>query len=146
MISIAMDAIRVANRRFALPRSVTARTTPAQTMPMQISVQRITANVKASPFTPPVAPSSLPAIIAAVTPAICAARAKKLRSIVAIRAQAAPHNARPARKAMRSCGKQAVSITMAIPPTIVPIMRYQPLRNGAPRWGWQTRAAVVPAQ
>ena len=135
MISVAMDAIRVASRRFALPKSVPARTMPAQTMPMQISVQRVTANVKASPFTPPVAPSWLPAIIAAVTPASCAARARKLRSIVATRAHAAPHKARPARKAMRSCGKQAVSTTMAIPPTIVPIMRYQPLRNEAPRWG-----------
>jgi hypothetical protein len=96
MISVAMDAIRAANRRSALLKSVPARMMPAHTMPMQISVQRVMAIKKA---------------------------------------HAAAHITRPARKAMRFCGKQAASTTMAIPPTIVPITRYQPLRNEAPRWG-----------
>jgi len=39
---------------------------PAQTMPMQISLARIMARVKAWPFAPPVAPSSSLAMIAAV--------------------------------------------------------------------------------
>src|SRR5262245_52924724 len=33
-----------------------------------------------------------------------------------------------------------------MPPTRVPIMRYQPMRSDAPSCGWQTIAAVVPAQ
>jgi hypothetical protein len=43
-------------------------------------------------------------------------------------------------------GKHAVSTTIATAPTTVPIMRNQPLRNEAPRFGWQTTAAEVPAQ
>ena len=135
MTSIDISAIRAASRRLALPKSVPASTTPAETMPTQISVQRITASTKASPFAPPTAPSSLLAMIAAVIPASCATTAKELRSIVATKAQPAPHNARPTRKATRFCGKHAVSTTIATAPTTVPIMRNQPLRSEAPRCG-----------
>lgn len=101
---------------------------------------------KASPFAPPTVPSSLPAMIAAVIPASCAATAKEFLSIVATKAHPAPQNARPARKATRFYGKHAVSTTIATAPTTVPTMRNQPLRKEAPSCGWQTRAAVVPAQ
>src|SRR6516164_6079515 len=37
------------------------------------------------------------------------------------------------RNAARSCGKQAVRMTIATAPTTVPIMRYQPLRSDAPK-------------
>jgi hypothetical protein len=50
------------------------------------------------------------------------------------------------RKAMRSCGKHPVSTTIATAPTTVPIMRNHPLRSEAPRCGWQTIPADVPAQ
>jgi len=46
---------------------------PAATMPMQISLVRVTASVKAAPFNPPVAPSWSLAMIAAVKPANAAA-------------------------------------------------------------------------
>src|SRR5438128_12186654 len=65
---------------------------------------------------------------------------------VATSAHAAPHRARLTIKVPRSCGKHAVSTTIATAPTTVPIMRNQPLRNEAPRRGWQTTAADVPAQ
>ena len=66
-------ASNVASRRRVPPRSVLARTTPAHTMPIQVSVARATARLKASPLGPPTAPSSLPAIIAAVKPDMAAA-------------------------------------------------------------------------
>src|SRR5438128_10815118 len=40
----------------------------------------------------------------------------------------------------------AACALVATAPTTVPIMRNQPLRNEAPRRGWQTTAADVPAQ
>ena len=43
--------------------------TPAQTMPMQISLARSTASMKACPLRPPTAPSWSLAMIAAVYPA-----------------------------------------------------------------------------
>ncbi len=58
----------------------------------------------------------------------------------------APHNARVGRYSQRLCGKAAVMRTMTLAPTTVPINRNQPLRNAAPTKGWQTIAAVVPAQ
>jgi hypothetical protein len=42
--------------------------------------------------------------------------------------------------------QHAVSTTIATAPTVVPTMRYHPLRSEAPRWGWHTIAAEVPAQ
>jgi hypothetical protein len=108
--------------------------------------ESITASIKASPFAPPTVPSSLPAMIAAVIPASCAETAKEVLSIVATKAHPAPQNARPARKATRFYGKDAVRTTIATAPTTVPTMRNQPLRKEAPSCGWQTRAAVVPAQ
>ena len=36
--------------------------------------------------------------------------------------------------------------TIAAPPAAVPIRRNEPLRSEAPSCGWQTSAAVVPAQ
>jgi hypothetical protein len=80
-------------------------------------VQRMTASIKTSPLAPPVAPSSLLAMIAAVIPASCAATAKELRSTLATKAHPAPHNARPARKATRFRGKHAVNTTIATAPT-----------------------------
>jgi hypothetical protein len=50
------------------------------------------------------------------------------------------------RNGARSCGKHAVSTTIATAPITVPIRRYQTLRSDAPRCGWQTIAAEVPAQ
>ena len=50
------------------------------------------------------------------------------------------------RKPTRLCGKAAVISTMAMAPIAVPIMRKPPLRNEAPRLGWQTIAAEVAAQ
>src|ERR1700730_16842090 len=47
---------------------------------------------------------------------------------------------------MRSCGKQAVKRTITAAPTMVPIIRNQPLRIEAPSCGWHTIAAVPPAQ
>jgi hypothetical protein len=55
-ISAEMAANSVASRRLALPKSVARSTTPADTMPMQISVQRMTASIKTSPFAPPGCP------------------------------------------------------------------------------------------
>ena len=57
----------------------------------------------------------------------------------------APQRQSP-RKAIRSCGKHAVSTTIMTAPTTVPIMRNQPLRSEAPSCGWHTIAAEVPAQ
>src|ERR1700751_5416647 len=57
-----------------------------------------------------------------------------------------PHSARPTRKPTRSCGKTAARATIQTAPTTVPIKRYQPLRSEAPRCGWHTKAADVPAQ
>src|SRR6202047_3558297 len=37
-------------------------------------------------------------------------------------------------------------MTIATAPTLVPIIRNQPLRSEAPRCGWHTIAAVPPAQ
>ena len=136
VISAARAANNVASRRRAPPKSVPARTTPAQTMPMQISLTRVTASMKACPFGPPVAPSWSLAMIAAVTAGQCRAhRPAKLRSNVARRAHPAPHSARPTRNGARSCGKKAVSTTIATPPTMVPIRRNHPLRSEAPRCG-----------
>src|ERR1700684_2703706 len=42
--------------------------------------------------------------------------------------------------------KQAVSTTMTVAPTTVPIIRNHPLRSDAPRLGCQTIPADVPAQ
>jgi hypothetical protein len=39
------------------------------------------------------------------------------------------------KKTDRSCGKQAVSATIAAAPTTVPMMRYHPLRSEAPSCG-----------
>ena len=47
---------------------------------------------------------------------------------------------------MRSCGKHAVSATIIVAPTTVPIIRNQPLRSEAPSCSWHTIAAEVPAQ
>jgi hypothetical protein len=63
----------VASRRRAPPKSVAASTTPAQTIPMQISLARVTASINASPLAPPVAPNSSLATMAAVNPASAAA-------------------------------------------------------------------------
>src|SRR6478609_11539087 len=58
-----------------------------------------------------------------------------------------PHQkARSTRKAMRSCGKHAVSTTIIVAPVTVPIIRNQPLRSEAPSCNWLTIAAEVPAQ
>src|ERR1700750_937368 len=54
--------------------------------------------------------------------------------------------ARSTRKAIRSCGKHAVRITIIVAPTTVPIIRNQPLRSEAPSCSWHTIAAEVPAQ
>ena len=69
-----------------------------------------------------------------------------MRSTVAAKAQTAPHSARSPRKAIRSCGKHAVSTTIIVAPITVPIIRNQPLRSEAPSCGWHTIAAEVPAQ
>src|SRR6516164_2180837 len=53
---------------------------------------------------------------------------------------------RSPRYAIRSCGANAVSTTIMMAPTTVPIIRYQPLRSEAPSCGWHTIAAEVPAQ
>jgi len=66
MICSAKPARTAANLRRAPPKSVAARTTPAQTIPMQISLTRVTANMKTSWEAPPVAPSSSLATITAV--------------------------------------------------------------------------------
>ncbi len=124
-----------ASRLRARPKSVPATTIPAHTIPMQISLTRVTANVKASPFTPPVAPSRSLAMTTAVKPASAAPYEAKLRRIVATKPHAAPHAARPTRKPMRLCGKHAVSNTIATAPTTVPIMRNEALRSEAPRLG-----------
>jgi hypothetical protein len=58
-----------ASARRAPPTSVQASTTPAQMIPMQISVARPIASVSTSPWAPPVAPSSYMATIKAVKPA-----------------------------------------------------------------------------
>jgi hypothetical protein len=55
-----------ASRRRAPPKSVAASTAPAQTMPMPISLARLTASRNTSGLVPPVAPSSSAAMIAAV--------------------------------------------------------------------------------
>ena len=65
---------------------------------------------------------------------------------MAAKAQIAPHRARSPRKAIRSCGKHAVSTTIIVAPITVPIIRNQPLRSEAPSCGWHTIAAEVPAQ
>ncbi len=57
-----------------------------------------------------------------------------------------PQRARSPRKAIRSSGKNAVSTTIMMAPTKVPIIRNQPLRSEAPSCGWHTIAAEVPAQ
>src|SRR5216683_2276092 len=68
-----------ASRLRARPKSVPATTIPAHTIPMQISLTRVTANVKASPFTPPVAPSRSLAMTTAVKPASAAPYEATLR-------------------------------------------------------------------
>ena len=65
-ISDEMPEKSVASRRRAPPKSVAARMTPAETMPMQISLARVIASMKAPASGPPVAPSSSLAIIATV--------------------------------------------------------------------------------
>ncbi len=65
-ISADKPASSAASRRGAAPNSVPARTMPAHTMPIQISLTRVIASVKASPLAPPTAPSSSLAMIAAV--------------------------------------------------------------------------------
>ena len=54
--------------------------------------------------------------------------------------------AKSPRKAIRSCGKHAVSTTIIVAPITVPIIRNQPLRSEAPSCGRQTIAAEEPAQ
>ncbi len=54
--------------------------------------------------------------------------------------QAHEKGARDPAESTRSC------TTIATAPITVPIIRNQPLRSEAPRCGWQTIAAVVPAQ
>ena len=71
-ISDEMAANSAASRRRAPPKSVRPRTTPAETIPMQISLARVTARKKACPFGPPVAPSWSLATIATVYPASAA--------------------------------------------------------------------------
>src|SRR5262249_26407694 len=66
--------------------------------------------------------------------------------MVAAKAQTPPQRANRPRKAKRSCGKNAVSTTITMAPTMVPIIRNQPLRREAPRCGWHTIAAEMPAQ
>lgn len=73
VISADSVATSAASRCGALPKSVPARTMPAHTMPMQISLARVMASMKTCPSGPPVAPNvSLP-MIAAVNPASAAA-------------------------------------------------------------------------
>src|SRR5580698_5491783 len=50
------------------------------------------------------------------------------------------------RNAGRFCAKHPVITRMATAPRMVPSIRYQPLRNEAPRVGWHTAAADAPAQ
>src|SRR3954463_8692234 len=66
--------------------------------------------------------------------------------MVAANAQMPHQKARSTRKATRSCGKHAVSTTISVAPTTVPIIRNQPLRSEAPSCSWHTIAAEVPAQ
>ena len=49
-----------------------ASTMPAHTIPMQITLARVTASMKTSEFGPPVAPRLSAAMIAAVKPAFAA--------------------------------------------------------------------------
>jgi hypothetical protein len=65
-ISVAILATDAASRRWAPPKSVAARMTPALAIPMQISLARQTASMKTSELAPPVAPRLSAAMIVAV--------------------------------------------------------------------------------
>ena len=130
----------------APPKSVPARTTPAHTMPMQISLARVTASMNTSPSG---APSRAERVGRDDRRGVAGERSRVGREVAQQRRNESAHPApqrQPTRNTMRFCGNHAVSTTIVTAPTTVPIMRNQDLRSEAPRCGWHTIAADVPAQ
>ena len=136
LISAEMAANRVASRRWAPPKSVAASTMPAQTMPMQISLARSTASRKACPFET----ADGAELVARDNRGGVTGQCRGIGREVAQEcgdecACGAPQRQGHEKGGPRSCGKHAVITTIATAPTTVPIRRYQPLRNDAPRCG-----------
>ena len=148
MISAARLAIdEAASRLGAAEDRLPARTAPAHAIPMQISLARVTANMNTSGSPPPVAPS----VVGGDDRRRIAGESRRVGGEVAERSGGESADRRPRGQGARERrsdpgGKHAVSTTIIVAPTTVPIIRNQPLRSAAPSCGWHTIAADVPAQ
>ena len=140
-----MAANKSASRRRAPPKSVPARTTPAQTMPMQISLARVMATeclpVRTAGRTELVARDNRGRVAGQ-----CRGIGREVSQKRGDESASGPPQRQPDEKRRAILRKARGQHDDRDGADTVPIMRYQPLRSEAPRCGWQTIAAEVPAQ